>query len=349
MKSTFSILFDSDHIFHPWQKEKIDSRDEPTICRRILGIMLLALSIPFTLGIATGLYTYWAYRKVTQIKQQNLNDLQKKTEEQKDASIGSQKNTNEPLKISIDFDAIETETNTLTFQYTDEPKKRFGNICCPEHTALQINGKTIHANWIQMPDGNTYLSAQAPLLEDFESFWQAAFEKNCLIIDLTTPKDNLMTHSDFTIVYYHSDKGRESLEHCSVELAKTEQIKEHFTLYTYKVTIKGTGKEVQRLHFDSWKDFDGASIDTLNLLIDTIDKKMTDGKIPLVHCRAGVGRTGTLISVLTLRNLQKQGKITQGNVDETVKEVVLTGRKCRGPGFVQSEEQFNVIKASLTV
>ena len=80
MIKTLSTLVDSQHFFNPKQLQEKSDHDKPTLLRRIMGAVLVALSIPFTLGIATGLYTYWAHRKVVYIEKQDRADLDLRVE-----------------------------------------------------------------------------------------------------------------------------------------------------------------------------------------------------------------------------------------------------------------------------
>ena len=247
-----------------------------------------------------------------------------------------------PLETAMDFETIKSETERLTFNYIPCPNSRFSDVGCPDETALQIEGQAIHANWVRMPDGNTYIASQAPVFQDFGRFWQAAFKHEGFVVDLTTSRDHIRPYAPTA-----TDR-KEFYENCTVEHCSSEKLQEHFILHTYKVKVDQEVRDVQRLHFDAWKDYDVTCMETLNRLVELIDEQMTKGKTPIIHCRAGIGRTGTLISVLTIRNLQKQRKITQENVDDRLKEVVLTGRQCRGPAFVQNSKQFNTVKASVT-
>lgn len=73
MLNTLSVLLDSDHFFHPIRMK--DASDHPSVIRRTLGVVLALLSIPFTLGIATGIFAFYAHRKAVKIEKRDLSDL----------------------------------------------------------------------------------------------------------------------------------------------------------------------------------------------------------------------------------------------------------------------------------
>lgn len=241
----------------------------------------------------------------------------------------------------LTFENIEEETEKLKIQCIKLPSDRFKDISCPKETVVKCNNNAIHGNWVRMPDENTYIATQAPTESTAGLIWQIAHQNQGFVVDLTTPKDGIDP--------YYPTQGKQDYSGAAVELKQTRKIANNLILYTYNVTADKETREVQRLHFSGWKDFNGTSKENLNKLVDNITAKMDEGKTPIIHCRAGVGRTGTLISTITLKNLIKQGVATSENIDEKMKEVIMTGRKCRGPLFVQTEEQFEVIKQAVTI
>lgn len=87
--------------------------------------------------------------------------------------------------------------------------------------------------------------------------------------------------------------------------------------------------------------------DPLIALADKIEAVSEGSNAPvLIHCRAGVGRTGTLISFIVARKLivneldQGNGPVTIAMIARTLLNVVAQGRLGRGPQFVQTWEQF---------
>jgi protein tyrosine phosphatase len=106
---------------------------------------------------------------------------------------------------------------------------------------------------------------------------------------------------------------------------------------------------VKQIHYTGWPDHGipkKEQFDDFDKLVEnSIEcydafKESEDNKRILLHCSAGIGRTGTLLSIMhivsTIKNMQKDGE-TLNNIS-----VFSTVRKLREHRFhlVQSESQY---------
>lgn len=74
MNKVISILVDSHHIFNPTVLKDSDHYDT-TWLDRVFGAFLLLLTVPLTLGVGTGFYIYFAYRKVVKVEELRNEDV----------------------------------------------------------------------------------------------------------------------------------------------------------------------------------------------------------------------------------------------------------------------------------
>lgn len=81
------------------------------------------------------------------------------------------------------------------------------------------------------------------------------------------------------------------------------------------------------------RDMDAPSLEDLGKVVKWIDEKIEEGKKVLVHCYAGLGRTGTVISAYLIYKFNFKP-------DEAVKFV-----RSKRPGSVQSFSQFVILEA----
>lgn len=218
---------------------------------------------------------------------------------------------------------------------------RFTNILCPKHTAIvyikqdltspEQSPSYIHANRIDTPKGKPFIAAQVNLQHD--KFWKAAMLHTNLIIDLTSGRE--------IEKYYPELNQTMEVNGLKIFCSKQEADGNNIVISTYTVSNEdGEVKEIKRIHYIAWVDFSATGAEDLIGLIKVADQHMEIGIPPIVHCRAGVGRTGTFITVYNVLHRIKEGTF-EG--EKTLKELILSGRVARGPVYVQSKAQLRLL------
>lgn len=96
----------------------------------------------------------------------------------------------------------------------------------------------------------------------------------------------------------------------TVEPIETTLLTDHLVLRKFKVTDKVFGRKdmiVQQLHYIGWPDHGvptGASMTSFSLMLDMfvmhLLKTEKNNEKTIVHCSAGIGRTGTTIALAHL-------------------------------------------------
>lgn len=212
----------------------------------------------------------------------------------------------------------------------------------------------LHANHIDLYCGMQFIGSQLPMAGEVPGFHRMLLDHNVgLVVDLTRPQER-----DDSACYAPA-KGQTIIAPGSKLQVSCKAVSslpaEQIHLETLLIAENGSNvREVIRLHFEGWPDHGVISPTSLMRLAGRATSCNTDPKRPIVvHCRAGVGRTGTLISYLAARKriqkqLQSNGNIcTPELVVNTLMQVVAKGRMDRGPMFVQTEEQFSLALETL--
>jgi len=194
--------------------------------------------------------------------------------------------------------------------YTNK-KNRYNNILPKEDTRVRLSplpgiegSDYINAN--RLTDGFTnYVSCQAPLSSTFGDFWRMVWEQDVsVIVMLTKIHENGQSKAD---KYWPTEIGEvQTFPLVSVTLINVYQSDQSAHIDIRVLSLKSSEKEriVVQLHFLGWPDFgvpeDSTGIRQLVNLTNFYRKYGKslglDGPI-IVHCSAGVGRSGAFIAI----------------------------------------------------
>ncbi len=235
------------------------------------------------------------------------------------------------------------------FTGTNPPKKTVINL-------ESFQNRPTHANKI---DDNT-IAAQGPSVFEKDSdsipaFFSMAYEQDAnVIVNLTNQDDYKPNDNPPLSVEYWPDLGehknystgshqiivktRAIKQEGDYKIVTLELLQEPFEASTNSAPKK---KIVQLYHYHSWKDHQATDLEKILKVKHEIDKQPDVKKV--VHCRAGVGRTGTFIMLDKLKMEFDRGGLTLDNLTSKIEDMVMDNRKRRGRFFVQKQEQFGLL------
>lgn len=234
------------------------------------------------------------------------------------------------------------------------PGQLYSDVKCPKATQVEVlerpdaaplteqSSTPIHANYLSTsltPAPNQYLiAAQQPngTAAENERFLKMLQQKADAVIDLRKTSD-LRSQSA------HYDLPQRNSFNRDVKLESVSQDK-LLGIPRKKLNIKNgqKSKEVDIVQFRNWPDHGVVSTDQLRQLRDVLLSYLDQGKSAVVHCRAGIGRTGTLITYAELHNKlvrQNANKLSVKDVIKETIETIVNLRRARGKDFVQTSEQ----------
>ncbi|XP_037949787.1 phosphatidylinositol phosphatase PTPRQ [Teleopsis dalmanni] len=177
-----------------------------------------------------------------------------------------------------------------------------------------------------------YIATQGPKLESTLDFWRMVLQHNVRVIVMVTQfreADVVKCHEYFP----YKSKGI----NVSIKKKETFELYDRTEIYVshYQYDLK---QKVVHFYFKKWPDH-GVPSDPNQLI--TFAKKVKSEKVPsyspiVVHCSAGVGRTGTFIGLdIIMQRIKSESKI---NVYETVKKLRFQRMK-----MVQTQAQYNFL------
>ena len=254
-----------------------------------------------------------------------------------------------------------TDGRWKRFGYGDE---KVGFVPLPKKTALTIDGNYIPANRIYMTNHN-YVAIQAPQKNFGADIWRAALDsdsKCSVICDLTGEKDKIDKKGGILESYYPTGEKDPKTGKYKLEINLDNGINVKFksrsqgdgytkNIYVVTDTLSGKTSELRRYHYSSWPDH-GVPIgknskDSLLKFVEALryhQNKSVYSSNTMVHCVAGVGRTGTLIVLNEIYQDILSGKYeNKKELDQAVFKAIQQGRNDRGPAFVQKGEQIQFI------
>ncbi|NXX17917.1 PTPRJ phosphatase, partial [Podargus strigoides] len=334
---------DSYVSFSPCSEAVLLPQDPGVIAGAVIGCLLALLAV-----VAIGGFIFWRRRrkdkrntevsfspiKSKMIKVENFESYFKK--QQADSSCGFAEEYEELKSAGVHQPKFAAELAE------NRGKNRYNNVLPYDISRVKLSDQGsatddyINANY--MPGYNSkkaFIAAQGPLPNTIEDFWRMIWEKSIYsIVMLTKCVEQARTKCE----QYWPDKQSKSYGDIIVTMV-SEVVLPEWTIRDFTVEKSNTPEShtVRQFHFTSWPDH--GVPETTDLLInfrhlvhEYSSQNPIDSPI-LVHCSAGVGRTGTFIAIDRL--------IQQIEMENTVDVYgVVYDLRMHRPLMVQTEDQY---------
>ncbi|XP_037012677.2 receptor-type tyrosine-protein phosphatase delta isoform X13 [Artibeus jamaicensis] len=215
---------------------------------------------------------------------------------------------NDNLKFSQEYESIDPGQQ-FTWEHSNlevnKPKNRYANVIAYDHSRVLLSAiegipgsDYVNANYI---DGyrkqNAYIATQGSLPETFGDFWRMIWEQRSATVVMMT---KLEERSRVKCDQYWPSRGTETHGLVQVTLLDTVELATYcvrtFALYKNGSSEK---REVRQFQFTAWPDHGVPEHPTpfLAFLRRVKACNPPDAGPMVVHCSAGVGRTGCFIVI----------------------------------------------------
>ncbi|KAI1904049.1 hypothetical protein AGOR_G00001680 [Albula goreensis] len=247
--------------------------------------------------------------------------------------------------IYQEYEEIRKETPPGTFHCAlaacNQERNRYGDVLCLDQTRVRLkprrNEKSDYINASFM-DGykqkNSYIGTQGPLEKTYAHFWRMIWEQNVLVIVMTTRTDEGGRRKCGQ--YWPLEQGgQEVYGHIAVVNQRVDN-HPHYNQTTLELHNTENCEQRQVTHFQylSWPDY-GVPTSAVTLIdfLEALKRQQRKavqamgsqwrghhkGPPIVVHCSAGIGRTGTLCALdICLSQLQDVATL---NICQTVRRM----------------------------
>ncbi|XP_056315334.1 protein tyrosine phosphatase receptor type Fa isoform X4 [Danio aesculapii] len=258
---------------------------------------------------------------------------------------------NDSLRFSQEYESIDPgqqftwENSNLE---VNKPKNRYANVIAYDHSRVVLTpvdgvpgSDYINGNYI---DGyrkqNAYIATQGPLPETLSDFWRMVWEQRTSTIVMMT---RLEEKSRVKCDQYWPSRGTETYGMIQVSMLDTVELAT-YSVRTFALYKNGSSekREVRQFQFMAWPDHGVPEYPTpiLAFLRRVKACNPPDAGPMVVHCSAGVGRTGCFIVIDAMLERMKHEKSVDiyGHV---------TCMRSQRNYMVQTEDQYIFIHEAL--
>ncbi|XP_036938978.1 receptor-type tyrosine-protein phosphatase F isoform X9 [Acanthopagrus latus] len=258
---------------------------------------------------------------------------------------------NDGLRFSQEYESIDPGQQ-FTWENSNmevnKPKNRYANVIAYDHSRVVLTSVDavpgsdyINSNYI---DGyrkqNAYIATQGPLPETLSDFWRMVWEQRSNTIVMMT---RLEEKSRVKCDQYWPSRGTETYGMIQVTMLDTVELAT-YSVRTFALYKNGSSekREVRQFQFMAWPDHGVPEYPTpiLAFLRRVKACNPPDAGPMVVHCSAGVGRTGCFIVIDAMLERMKHEKSVDiyGHV---------TCMRAQRNYMVQTEDQYIFIHEAL--
>ncbi|XP_078327492.1 uncharacterized protein LOC111112706 isoform X2 [Crassostrea virginica] len=225
-------------------------------------------------------------------------------------------------------------------------KNRFKTTFPYDHSRVILKEKWtdndndyINANFIKNCNGDkAYIAAQGPKKVTLADFWRMIWQENVKLVVMLT---NIVENGKNKCTQYWPEKDKSmDVGPCKIKLLEETEYAFH-TYRTFTVQQNNSNtRTITQFHYTAWPDHGTPEELGLVQFHKAVTKKYQTGGLMLVHCSAGVGRTGTFIGLdALLQHGRKFGRINVFEFVHQMREERMT--------MVQTAEQYIFLHKAL--
>ncbi|XP_078033096.1 uncharacterized protein LOC144467943 [Augochlora pura] len=269
--------------------------------------------------------------------------------ENNSSSLVKVKDFEDYVKQAIESGLLDNQYNPLPRGQTkpwdygklpqNKPKNRYSNLIAYDENRVVLEklpgdpySDYINANYINgYKKENCYIATQGPKPITVNDFWRMIWQEESLIICMLT---NVIESDKTKCEQYWPEIGKKKKYGDLVVFNAKHTVYADYTFRMLHLTKGQETRKIEHLHYTAWPDH-GVPLSTHSVV--TYMKKLlatSPGNGPaVIHCSAGVGRTGTII----LCDICLRRAAAEGVVDVFAETVALRSQRAN---MVDTKQQY---------
>lgn len=275
----------------------------------------------------------------------NSNPPQRMLFEKEVASNDWQRSFNEIQYKERNEERFTNLTTKVAESEENLPLNRYYNVLAYDHTRVKVthgdDDLYVNANLVTFNDANRkYILSQGPLEKTVETFWMMVYQQNTSTIIMLCNCVEMKREKCW--LYWPMDSIKPLILKSGLQVIfeKAEDLG-HYCIrtFTLKDEVTGETRKIQQYHYVSWPDFNVP--DDPNIFLEFLSDVKDSGCFkescgpPIVHCSAGIGRSGSFILVDVCLVLASKGE------ELSLKRVIniLLDLRTQRMGLIQTDDQ----------
>lgn len=186
----------------------------------------------------------------------------------------------------------------------------------------------INASYLHLPETDqiTYIATQAPIAKTFVDFWQMISEQKVGVIVMLVVADGLKCER-----YWPEKEAEFNFEFgLTVRYNGVVRCTRNSVVKEFILTDENGTRKVRHYNFLSWPDHSiPDSVGPLGRFMDALQADTLYQSPVLVHCSAGVGRTGTFCVIDTIMRMERERNPFLKSCDDPIYDMILAFREQR--------------------
>ncbi|XP_026666745.1 receptor-type tyrosine-protein phosphatase T-like isoform X2 [Ceratina calcarata] len=278
----------------------------------------------------------------------NVNDINNHQREER-MSLVKVKDFEDYVRQVIDSGLLDKQYSTLPRGQTkpweygklaeNKPKNRYANLIAYDENRVVLEklpddpySDYINANYIKgYKKDKFYIATQGPKANTVIDFWRMVWQEEAYVICMIA---NLVEGGKTKCEQYWPDTGKKKKYGDIIVFNANNTVFAHYTIRTLHVSYGDEARKIEHLHYTAWPDhgiplFTHSVVTYLKKLLAT---PLRNGPV-VVHCSAGVGRTGTII----LCDICLRRAAAEGVIDVFSEAKVIRSQR---PNMVDNKQQY---------